>query len=386
MKALSAITTQNPDEGDIEHAMVAIPNTYRIDSQLKDKIASNLTVLLADIRDHLDDIALPALEVLGIKIPRIYKEAISDPKYGSEWKSAVDEEIKSLVQNGTWEEHILPKNSNLVSTKWVFTIKTKDSKIERFKARLVVRGFSQVLGKDYNETFAPTVHLDTLRMFLVIVAKEDLECSHFDIKNAFTESHLKEEIYLVPPQGIQVQKGHVLHALRSLYGLIQAERDWSLLLKSELLKMDFVQSLADPCLYTCKERSIMLLVYVDDIVAASRDAVQIEWFYDQLSSRFNTKNLEEISKILGIRIIRDRKSCTLTMDQEEYLDAMLNKFGITHAQYHLKKIPVADYNCLRPANDNDELINVNEYQQAIGSTIHPMVYTRPDIAFALGRL
>jgi hypothetical protein len=150
--------------------------------------------------------------------------------------------------------------------------------------------------------------------------------------------------------------------------------------------MDFVQSLADPCLYTCKERAIMLLVYVDDIVVASRDVVQIEWFYDQLSSRFNTKNLGEISKILAIRIIRDRKSCTLTMDQEEYLDAMLNKFGITHAQYHPKKIPVVDYNCLRPANDDDKLINVNEYQQVIGSTIYPMVYTRPDIAFPLGRL
>jgi hypothetical protein len=84
-KALIAITTQNPDEGDIEHAMVAIPNAFRIDSELKDKIASNLTVLLADIQEHPDDIALPALAVLGIKIPRTYKEAISDPQYGSEW-------------------------------------------------------------------------------------------------------------------------------------------------------------------------------------------------------------------------------------------------------------------------------------------------------------
>jgi hypothetical protein len=100
---------------------------------------------------------------------------------------------------------------------------------------------------------------------------------------------------------------------------------------------------------------------VDDIIAASRDAVQIEWFYDQLSSRFNTKNVGEISKILSIRIIRDRKSRTLTMDQEEYLDVMLHKFGITHAQYHPKKTPVADYNCLRPTNDNNELINVNAY-------------------------
>jgi hypothetical protein len=150
--------------------------------------------------------------------------------------------------------------------------------------------------------------------------------------------------------------------------------------------MDFVQSLADPYLYTCKEHGIMLLVYVDDIITVSRDAVQIEWFYDQLSSRFNTKNLREISKILGIRIIRDRKSCTLTIDQEEYLDAILNKFRITHMQYHPKKIPVADYNCLRSTNHDDELINVNSYQQAIGSTIHLMVYTRPDIAFVLGRL
>jgi hypothetical protein len=73
------------------------------------------------------------------------------------------------------------------------------------------------------------------------------------------------------------------------------------------------------------------------------------------------------------------------MNQEEYLDAMLNKFKITYLQYYPKKIPVADYSCLRPANNNNELINVNEYQQAIGSTIHPIVYTRPDIAFTLGR-
>jgi hypothetical protein len=123
-------------------------------------------------------------------------------------------------------------------------------------------------------------------MFLAIVANEDLECSHFDIKNAFTESHLKEEIYLAPPQGVHVQKGHVLHALRSLYGLKQAGRDWSLLLTGELLKMGFIQSLVDPCLFTCKERSMMLLVYVNDIVAASRDTAAIYWFYNRLYLQF----------------------------------------------------------------------------------------------------
>jgi hypothetical protein len=173
---------------------------------------------------------------------------------------------------------------------------------------------------------------------------------------------LKEEIYLASPQGVYVQQGHVLHALRSVDELRQARQDWSLLLKIELLKMGFVQHLADSCLYICKEPGIMLLVYVDDILGASRDAVQIEWFYDPPLSRFNTKNQGEISKILGIRIIGDPENRILTMDQEEYLDAIRNKFGITHGQYHPKKIPVTDYNCLRYANDNHELINLNKHQ------------------------
>lgn len=374
------------DQEVIEHAMVGIPDVHHVDPYIKKRITSDFKALVADTREHPDDIALPAKEILGIKIPRNYKEAISDKNYSEEWKLAIEEEVKSLVQNGTWEEFILPKGSNLVSTKWVFTIKTKNSRVERFKARLVARGFSQVLGKDYNETFAPTVRMDTLRLFLAIVAKEDLECSHFDIKNAFTESHLKEEIYLAPPQGVTVRKGHVLHALRSLYGLKQAGRDWSLLLKEELIRMGFVQSLADPCLYICQERKLYLLVYVDDILAASSSQEQIDWFSTQLSARFKTKNLREISKILGIRVIRDRKRRTLTLDQEEYLDAALTKFGITHAQYVSKKIPAADYHHLRPATGDDEMIDTTEYQQAIGSMIHPMVYTRPDIAFVLGRL
>ena len=100
----------------------------------------------------------------------------------------------------------------------------------------MARGFSQVHGQDYSETFAPTVRMDTLRLFLAIVALENLECSQFDIKNAFTESRLKEKIYMSPPQGVEVKKGFALQVLRSLYGLKQAARDWNLLIKRELLQ------------------------------------------------------------------------------------------------------------------------------------------------------
>jgi hypothetical protein len=140
-------------------------------------------------------------------------------------------------------------------------------------------------------------------MIFAILVNEDIEFSHFDIKNGFTESHLKAPIYLALPHGNQCQTGHVVHALGSRYRLEHAGKDRSLLLKWELLKIDFVETLADPCLCTCKERGIMQLVYVDNIVTASRDLVQMESVDNQLSSRLNTKNLGEICKILGIWII-----------------------------------------------------------------------------------
>ncbi|KAI0991726.1 hypothetical protein K3495_g16461 [Podosphaera aphanis] len=109
-------------------------------------------------------------------------------------------EMLALQANGTFKEVIAPEDANLVSNKWVFDIKTcADGSIERFKARLVARGFTQIFGQDFSETFAPTVRMDTLRLFLAVVSVLDLECFHFDIKNAFTESHLKEDIFIKPP-------------------------------------------------------------------------------------------------------------------------------------------------------------------------------------------
>ena len=140
--------------------------------------------------------------------------------------------------------------------------------------------------------------MDTLRLFLATVAAEDLECAQFDIKNAFTEAHLKEKIYLAAPKGINIKKGHVLEALRSLYGLKQAAQDWNLLIKGELLKWGFEQSLADPCMFTHAKRGLKLLVYVDDVIAAAKTQDDIDWFYKKLSSRFNAKNLGRYIKSL----------------------------------------------------------------------------------------
>jgi hypothetical protein len=134
------------------------------------------------------------------------------------------------------------------------------------------------------------------------------------------------------------------------------------------------------------KNSVKLLVYVDDIVAAAKKQGELDWFYKTLSERFNAKNLGEISKILGARITCDRKNWTLDINQEQYLKSVLDKFGITQETHKPKAIPAVGYENLRLADDSDEQINVTEYQQAIGSVMYAMIFTRPDIAFILGKL
>lgn len=149
------------------------------DKGMTKKIRSMLAMLqYMDPEDEWSESALNAMEQrakeLGIIIPKTYKQAISG-KHAKQWQGAIDAEVEGIMENSTWTESVLPKGANLITSKWVFTIKTKDDgTLERFKARLVARGFSQKFGVDYTETFAPTVRMATLRAFFAIVACEDL--------------------------------------------------------------------------------------------------------------------------------------------------------------------------------------------------------------------
>src|SRR5205814_10363320 len=131
---------------------------------------------------------------------------------------------------------------------------------------------------------------------------------------------------------------------------------------------------------------IMLLLYVDDIAAASKHGPELDWFYSQLSTRFNTKDLGEIQKILGVRVTQNRRNRELFIDQEQYLQAVLNRLGFTEAPHRRKDTPLNGYNCLQPAKQEEKRLNITDYQQAIGSIMYRMVFTRPDIAFATGKL
>lgn len=165
------------------------------------------------------------------------------------------EEYSSLVENGTWSLVKLPNDRTPIGCKWVYRKKEDETgNVSRFKARLVAQGFRQRQGIDYDTVFAPVATHNTLRILLTIAGYKQMMVHHVDVKSAYLNGQLKEEIYMYQPKGFVVPgKEHLVCKLqRSLYGLKQAARVWNETIHALLLELGFMQSSADPCLYTKK--------------------------------------------------------------------------------------------------------------------------------------
>lgn len=134
--------------------------------------------------------------------PVTYEEAISGPD-AEEWRKAIDEELQAHATNGTWKMVDLPPHRKAIGAKWVFKIKHTVSR-NRFKARLCAKGFAQKVGIDYEETFSPVVRYDSVRALLAVAAQKEMRMRQFDVKTAFLNGELHEEIYMTVPEGLEV--------------------------------------------------------------------------------------------------------------------------------------------------------------------------------------
>ncbi|GBP95854.1 Retrovirus-related Pol polyprotein from transposon TNT 1-94 [Eumeta japonica] len=165
--------------------------------------------------------------LVELSLPQTYDEALQSPqKY--EWSQAIKEELSAHKENNTW--NAVPRaGQRTLTTKWVFTIKKGENNEARYKARLCARGFTQIKDVDYQEIFSPTTRYDSIRIILSIAAKHKLEIQQFDVKTAFLNGHLQENIFIEVPEGVSVSlnKSHVLKLNKSLYGLKQASRCWN---------------------------------------------------------------------------------------------------------------------------------------------------------------
>jgi histone deacetylase 1/2 len=190
------------------------------------------------------------------------------------WKQAMDDEYKALMDNKTW--HLVPykKGSNLIDSKWVYRIKKKaDGTIDRYKTRLIAKGFKQRYGIDYEDTFSPVVKAATIRLVLSISVSKGWSLRQLDVKNVFLHGVLEEEVYMKQPPGYENPNApyHVCRLDKSLYGLKQAPRAWFSKLSSKLQELGFLASKADTSLFIYNKSSIIIfvLVCVDDIIVTS---------------------------------------------------------------------------------------------------------------------
>lgn len=311
-------------------------------------------------------------------------EKLSDLKERSdwpEWQKAMQEEMDSLMKNNTWTLSELPVGRSAITCKWVFKIKQfEDNQPSRYKARLVARGFSQKYGFDYMETYSPVARLDTLRVVLALANREGMTVHHMDVKTAFLNGELSEEIYMVQPEGYDKQNGLVCRLNRSLYGLKQASRSWNERFHQFMEKLNFKRSDNDPCLYTrgTRNQQIILVLYVDDVLVACPSVKLVNVIKNALSREFEMTDVGEVSCFLGMRIERDENKKIMRISQRNYLVNLLNRFHMSDC----RPISTPLENKLKLVKGTASKKTNKPYRELVGCIMYVSMTSRPDLAAA----
>ena len=332
-------------------------------------------------------VAPPAAHVSFAEEPTTMEEALSGPN-AEQWKTAMDEELESVLSNSTWEYVDLPPGAKAIPLKWVYKIKRDgNGNITRFKARLVVKGYMQREGIDYEEVFAPVSKYATLRTLMAVTASLDLHLHMLDFKTAFLNGDVDEEVYVSQPPGYPLaDTTKVCKLKRALYGLHQAPRAWHLRLKRELEAHNFTESKADPGLYilSCNTGYAYTLVYVDDVLIAAKQMDTVNKVKSILMAPFDARDMGEATLFLGITIERDRGNKTIKLGQERLAVDIVNKFNMAEAKG--RQLPITPG--IRLSKDEGEPLDTNKwpYAAVVGSLLYLSTCTRPDLTQAVGVL
>ncbi|KAL2238004.1 UNVERIFIED_CONTAM: Retrovirus-related Pol polyprotein from transposon RE2 [Sesamum indicum] len=311
--------------------------------------------------------------------PKSFKEAVQK----KEWKVAMENEIKTLEENKTWDITKLPKDKKAIGCKWIYKLKLKqDGKIDRYKARLVAKGYNQIEGVDYLESFSPVAKAVTIRILLAIAAKHNWHLHQLDINNAFLHGYLDEEIYMIPPEGYSVPKDHVCKLKRSLYGLKQASRQWNQEFTFQLQNYGFIQSQFDHCLFTKHTNSglFCLLVYVDDVLLSGPCKDTITDIKRYLHNMFTIKDMGEARFFLELEICRSKDGIVLS--QTKYTNDIISDVGMTQAKVTSTPLTAG----IKLSNSEEEQMqNPEAYRRLLGRLLY-LGFTRPDICHGTQQL
>lgn len=313
--------------------------------------------------------------------PAEFEEAEKDDK----WIEAMKEELRMIEKNDTWELVDRPQHRKVIGVKWVYRTKLNaDGSVNKYKARLVVKGYSQVFGVDFSETFAPVARLDTIRMLLALTAQKGWKTYQLDVKSAFLNGYLQEEIYVEQPEGFQVkgQEEKVYLLKKALYGLKQAPRAWYSRIDEHLQSLGFVKSPSEATLYVkgTDANLIVVSVYVDDLLVTGSNEKLVKEFKAEMLKVFEMTDLGLMSYFLGMEVKQDHDGVFIS--QKKYAKEILNKFHMDDCKR--TSTPMNQKEKFSK-DDGTEKVDESQYRSLIGCLMY-LTATRPDIMFSVSLL
>ena len=300
-------------------------------------------------------------------------------------------EYDSLLDNNTWILVNEPEDQQVLPGNLLPLFKVKygaNGQVDKFKARYVAKGYAQIEGVDFFDTYAPTCKPETFRILLATATQKDLQLGQMDVKSAYLHSNIEEEIYLEQPQGF-VKKANsgqklVCKLNKSIYGLKQAAKNWYEALTSLLLKKGFKRSRNDYCLFVRKEDGTFsyVLVWVDDIVVAGATEEAVNEIKSILNETFKMDDRGVLNWFLGMQILRSNDK--ITVDQKKYIETVLQEFNMneckavaTPGEVNLKLVK---------SNEEKKLVDPKLYRSLVGSLLFIGKQTRPDILHVVNQL
>jgi hypothetical protein len=374
------VSDDSLDEADFAKLLIMFTQTLSEEDEV---------VLLSDSSaDKPPDVLLRRDESRDLKDPQSLAEAEASP-YWQQWYGAIHEEKESLHAMKVFEEvEGLPPGRKAIGSRFVFKVKRDENgHVVCFKARLVAQGYTQVPGQDFNHTFAPVAWWDFIRFLLSVAAICDWELCHLDIKTAFLNRELEEELYLRKPK---IFGEGYWRLKKGLYGLRQSGRQWYITMHGMYKSIEFKRTEANWCVhYRQKSDTSATATTVDDVLLGASSVAEADHVTDQIGSRFKITNNGDVKWFLGCRVRRWRDRRTLMLDQEQYVKSILHDFDMESANPANApcnpNIRLTSDMC--PNTDEQrQLTQKRPYPALVGKLLYLANCTRPDIAYAVREL
>jgi len=365
------------DDPKQDSASYQLPKEWRYSTfHPKDKILGDISQGVAT-RSSLKNV-WNNLAFLSQIEPKNFKDAENDEF----WILAMQEELNQFERSDVWELVPRPSTQSVIGTKWVFRNKRDEhGVIVRNKARLVAQGYNQEEGIDYEETFAPVARLESIRMLLAFASHKEFILYQMDVKSAFLNGYIVEEVYVEQPPGFQDHKypDYVFKLKKALYGLKQAPRAWYDRLSKFLLQNGFSIGKVDTTLFT-KTKGVDLIIvqiYVDDIIFGSTNVSLCEEFSKCMHSEFEMSMMGELNYFLGLQIKQTKEG--IFINQAKYVKDLLKKFDFEG----MKPLSTPMSSSIKIDKDeNGKAVDITKYRGMIGSLLY-LTASRPDIMYSV---